>query len=126
MKPRRLAIIAALLVMFGTDRALADDAQPPSVTQPLPNPHVRLSEGGELTTPDGQRYYLPLGTHILDGTSWQKLDDEVKRLQEQETRLKAENKSLKGALSSWTPGWGTLIVFTGLALATGTVVYFAN
>lgn len=122
MKPRRLAILAALLVLFSTDRVFADDAP----LQTLPSPHVRLPQGGELIVPEDRHYFLPLGTHIIDNLGWQDLDNEVKRLQDSETRLKAENKSLKSALSSWSPGWGSLILLTGLAIATGTVVYYVN
>ena len=123
MKSRRLALIVGLMILLAGNRALAD-----AEVRPLPSPHVQLTTGdGTLVAPDGQRYFLPLGTHILDGTSWQKLDEETHRLQDQETRLRAENESLKKSANSWwTPGWGTLLVLGGLAVATGTVVYFTN
>lgn len=123
MKNRRVAFLIGLMIMLTSGRLLADDE-----VKPLPSPHVKLTTGdGTLVAPDGQKYFLPLGTHILDGTSWQKLDDETHRLQDQETRLKTENESLKKSMNSWwEPGWGTVVVLTGLAIATGTVVYFTN
>lgn len=114
-----LALIFGMSVLLASQNVFAD--------VPLPTGHVTLSSGdGELIAPNGQRYYLPMGTHILDGTSWQKLDTEVKRLQDEVTRKDAENKSLRNALSSWTPGWGTLVVLTGLALAVGGTAYYLN
>lgn len=120
MKPsRKLAVSVGLAVLLTTGRVIADDAQP------LPSPHVRLTSGpGELKAPDGQRYFLPVGTHILDGTSFENLEKETKRLQESEVRLTAENKSLKNDSG---PGWGTLLIVALSSAALGlTVAHFAQ
>jgi hypothetical protein len=51
----------------------------------------------------------------LDEERWSLLDAEVRRLQTAETRLTAENQSMRKSLAGWTPGWKTL----ALALASG-------
>lgn len=114
MKPKRLALVVALFVFLVGGRAFADEVKP------LPEGHVRLTTGnGELIAPNGDRYFLPVGTHILDGTSWENLDGEHRRLQEQETRLKAENRSLRNSANEWSPGWRTVVFITAGALAIG-------
>lgn len=119
MKPKAIALLVGVAVFLGSSVASAD--------VDLPSGHVRLTTGpGELIAPNGQRYYLPVGTHILDGTTYQKLDDTIKTTQDDNTRLKAENDSLKKSLSSWTPGWGTLIVLTTLTIAVGGTAYYLD
>lgn len=118
MKPKLLAFIFGLAIVLFSSGASAE---------PLPNGHIRLITGsGELIGPDGKRYFLPVGTHILDGTSWDKLDQDVKETKNLVTRYKAENESLKRSLTAWQPGWGTLIVMTSLALAIGGTAYYLN
>lgn len=129
--PKRIALILGIALFLTGGRAFADDTQPlpsppnvGSTNQPLPSPHVRMTNDGELTT-NGKRYFLPLGTHILDGTSFENLEKEVRRLQTQEVRLTAENKSLRD--DSGGPGWGTVLVVAMGAVALGfTVNHFAQ
>lgn len=116
--PRRitLAAVVAAVVVSAPSVAHGDDA--PANVEQLPSPHVVLDSGtGVLEAPNGRSYFLPVGTHILDGLKWQSVDDELRRLQEAEVRLRAENESLRETASSWQPGWkvllGTLVV--GLA-----------
>lgn len=63
---------------------------------------VRLSEG----------YYF-------DEPTYDRLDAEVKRLQDAETRLRAENDSLRKSAQAWQPGWLTVVTaaVTGAVLA---------
>jgi hypothetical protein len=65
---------------------------------------------GQLLVPSISRLFdLPVGTHVLEPPAWDKLDAETRRLQDAETRLTAENKSLRSqAGNGWRPGWKTL------------------
>lgn len=123
MKPKRIAILVMLLVLLGSSEASADE-----VVQPLPSPHTVVTSGDAvITTVDQKKFLLPVGSHILDGTSYDKLDEKLKEQENLATRYKAENESLKKSLNSWwEPGWGTLIVVTTLAVVGGGVVYFTN
>lgn len=101
----------------------------PSTTAPLTGPlvpgsgylhlrsaaHVKTAGGSELDVAPG--YYL-------DDPTWTKLDAEFKRLQDTETRLTTENKSLKTSMKGWEPGWRTLALT--LAVGMGTGVYMAE
>lgn len=119
MTPRRLAVCIIIALTLWSEQVFAD--------VPLPNGHVTLTTGeGLLVAPNGTRYTLPVGTHILDGTSWQNLDLEVKRLQDVETRLTAENKSLKGSAQRDAPGWGTAAVLLTLAIIAGGTFHALN
>jgi hypothetical protein len=120
MTPRRLAVCIVVALMLLSDNVLAD--------APLPNGHVTLKTGeGQLVAPNGTTYTLPVGSHILDGTTWEKLDVEVRRLQDKETRLDAENKSLKDSLQA-TPkmGWTAAFLLVGFMTVTGGVAYMIS
>jgi hypothetical protein len=71
---------------------------------------VHTDGGNDLRLPPG--YYL-------DEPNWNKLDLEVRRLQDQETRLTAENHSLRTSLGGWQPGWKTLSGALLLGIAAG-------
>lgn len=115
---RKLTVGAALGIFLLLAPSAA--AQPPSL---MPSPHLRLSADSTLATPTGS-YLLPMGAHILDEPSWWKLDAEVRRLQDAETRLAAENTSLRKGSDSWRPGWktiaGTLLVGVSVGFYVGT------
>lgn len=117
MKPKLIALLFGLGIVLFSSEAFAND--------PLPTGHVELKTGpGQLVAPGGKTYYLPVGTHILDGTAWQKLDDDTKTTHDQVTRLNAENQSLKKSLE--TPGWGTLVLgIIGIAVS-GVVFYYTH
>lgn len=76
----------------------------------------------QLTTESGLHLSLPPG-YFLDEPTHDKLDTEVKRLQDQETRLVAENQSLKKSLSSWQPGWVTIVSFLAAGIAGGVYLH---
>jgi hypothetical protein len=61
--------------------------------------------------------------YFLDESTFSKLDAEMKRLQDAETRLKTENMSLKSSAYSWDPGpivvASTFLVGVALGLYVG-------
>lgn len=68
--------------------------------------------------PSTQCREVPPG-HFVDTGSWDKLDAELRRSQNAETGLRAENKSLRTAVSGWTPGWKTITAALVVGLAGG-------
>ncbi len=62
-------------------------------------PPLHFTTPSKVITQKGTNLDLPPG-YYLSEPQWDKLDLEVKRLQTQETRLKAENKSLKSSSSN--------------------------
>ena len=60
----------------------------------------------------------------LPEPDWDKLDLEVHRLQTAETRLTAENRSLRASADSWRPGWK--ILASALAIGLGGGYYLAT
>ena len=126
-----MATAAALGVLLLSSGAAAEPPTPEPCAEgssvcPLPRAHVVLTRHPGLlglgSTIDGvelTHYSLPLGTHILAPPAWSKLDAEMRRLQDAETRLTAENQSLRTqAGSGWRPGWKllatTLVIGTAL------------
>jgi hypothetical protein len=83
-----LAMLAGLIVLFFGRFALADDAP---ATLPAP---VRFQSASTCTTDAGNSRTLPPGTFFAEPT-FDALDTEIRRLQEAETRLTAENEALK-------------------------------
>lgn len=73
-----------------------------AVAEPL-----HLKTPSNVITDGGTSLRLPPG-YFLEEPSWERLDLEVRRLQDRETRLSAENASLRASASGWTPGWKTL------------------
>lgn len=80
---------------------------------------LRLHSASSMKTDGGVDLRLPPG-YFLTEPDWDKLDKEVRRLQDAETRLSAENKSMRKSLDSG-PGWGTLVI-TITALSLGVVI----
>ena len=117
---RRLVLTCALVI--GTcASAHADTLVPESA-------HVRTREGTRLCAyaresdaaenATGVRCReLPPGRFLAEPT-WARLDDEVRRLQDAEVRLTAENASLRKDAAGWRPGWKSLAsaVLVGVAL----------
>ncbi len=81
MKNRRLCVAAALLTVFAAREASGGDI-------------YHFVRPSKLVTEKGAELRLPPG-YFLDEKSWQERDLEMRRLQEQETRLGAENRSLR-------------------------------
>ena len=114
---RRLAIclFVALAVLLAGPRALADAPVEPEVTvteiplEPMPD-YAIITHGGELWVPSiARRFDVPAGTRVLTQPSWDKLEVELRRLQDEETRRLAENKYLRDQASKWRPGWKTIL-----------------
>lgn len=113
----RTLTIAFLVAL--TSKAFGDPLTPspdPAPPKPLTS-YLHLRTPAHVLTDGGADLRLPPG-YYLDEPTWGKLDTEVRRLQDSETRLNAENKSLKTSLSGWQPGWWTLAgaVAGGLAI----------
>ena len=102
-------LLASASVAYGDDPAPSAPSTATGVLHLHSDSHVVTKGGSELDLPPG--YFVP-------EPDWDKLDAETKRLQDQEVRLTAENKSLKDATSGWQPGWRTLAItlVTGIAL----------
>lgn len=116
----RKALIAFIVVSAFAGKAVADDgagsgsAQTITLAAPL-DLHMRTAS--HVVTDGGADVRLPPGW-FLDEASYAALDTETKRLQDAETRLTAENGSLKQSLSGWQPGWYTMasVLLGGLVL----------
>lgn len=65
-----------------------------------------IKSPSQIETEKGSKLSLPPG-YFLDEKTWQERDLEMKRLQEQETRLKAENASLKKSAAEDYPWLAT-------------------
>lgn len=102
-----------LIGLLLSSRAAAD----PSLAPPFAHLHSpRLACLGTLETPTD---CIELSTgYFMDEPTYSKLDVEMKRLQDAETRLKAENMSLKQSAAGWQPGPLTLATafLAGVAL----------
>jgi len=124
---RRRHLIAVTVVMALAARAAADpqptsapdpcEADAGPVTPPLDKP-VHLSTPSLVATDGGSDLHLPPGYYLAEPL-YKQWDAETKRLQTAETRLTAENKSLRASASSWQPGWYTLAVTLASGAALG-------
>lgn len=112
----RLAVIT-LLVLLASRDAAGEPA--PSIAE------TKVQTIGErkLCMPDMvQCLTLPPG-RFVDEDTWQRIDRETKRLQTAETRLDAENKSLRASAAGWQPGWKTLLSVAVLGAVGGAAAY---
>jgi hypothetical protein len=82
---RRRLVLGMVLMTALTAREAAGDI-------------YHLKSPSQLETEKGSKLKLPPG-YFLDEVTWQERDAALKRLQEQETRLKAENVSLRKSAS---------------------------
>lgn len=133
MSPRsKLALASALAVtLLGVEAAgepigAAPTLEASPVENAPPPPvviggagYLRLRSWSHVQTDGGSDLRVPPG-YFMDEENYNKLDLEVRRLQELETRLTAENRSLRESVSGWQPGWKTL----ALTLAVGVVAGF--
>ena len=86
MRTRRVAVVAALVTVLAAREAAGDI--------------YHLKSPSTVETEKGSKLKLPPG-YFLDERSWQERDLEMRRLQMQETRLKAENKSLRESVTEY-------------------------
>ncbi len=96
--------MVAGLILATAPAAVAD---PTNADRPY---HIKTDGGSHVDLPPG---------YFLDESAWQMLDDEVRRLQERETRLAAENDTLRKEATNAPPIglWAT--VAAGIALLVG-------
>jgi hypothetical protein len=104
----RKAVIAAIVVALASRSAAGD-------------PVIHLKTPSTVHTDGGADLKLPPGYFLEQNLYWE-LDDEFKRLQTQETRLKAENKSLRESSSEYPWAATGLVGAFGIALG----IFFAT
>jgi hypothetical protein len=112
VKRRAIVAGAVLGLCVAVPTAAADDDAP-----------IHLTAGATCRTPAGVDLDLPPG-YYLSEPKWDALDLEVRRLQDTETRLSAENLSLRASANAWRPGWRSIA--TALAVGLGAGVYLAR
>jgi hypothetical protein len=83
---------------------------------------THLQSSSTVHTDGGVDLRLPPG-YFLPEPDWSKLDVEMRRLQDQETRLNAQNQALRSDLEHWQPGWVTLV---GAAVLGGALGWYAH
>ena len=108
----KVGIATTALVVLLATRVAAD---------PTPAEPLHLKTPSSVQTDGGTSLRLPPG-YFLEEPVWNQLDAELKRLQERETRLDAENKSLRASAKEVSFGW---YVLGGVAVAcfAGGVIY---
>lgn len=103
--PRFAAAVAACALLLLGTRAAADPG--PTAEPVVETETLHLTGGGTVDTPGGSHLILPPGYYVPE-PEWDTLDAEVRRLQDQETRLTAErDEALRIARDSGGgfPGW---------------------
>lgn len=124
---RRLITITCVALLAGPVPAAAGDTAPlvPAAAAD-PVPPVAAPSFAHLNSPrtactlKGPVSCVVLAPgYYLDEAAWAARETELKRSQDAETRLTAENRSLRGTLASWHPGWMTLVVTLAGSIALG-------
>ncbi len=117
---RYLGVAVLSMAIVGATGA-ADTVPPPDPAGAFVHLHSpRLACLGSQSEPAGC-VRLSAG-YFMDEPTYAKLDLSVKALQDDKTRLEAENASLRKTVSTWQPGWKSLLVTTLTALALGAYV----
>lgn len=111
---RRAFAIAAVIVL--TSPEANGDVYVPRLGEIL---HLQSSTTGR--TDGGTDLRLPPG-YFLDEPTFQAKDVEMRRLQEAETRLKAENDSFRKTQKEWQPGWKLMMSALVIGIAGGVYV----
>lgn len=115
----RLTATAALTVLLASAEVAAAEPAPSPVLVQTVEPRLLCVPPMPSTT----CRELPPGRFVDAGT-WARIDAEHRRLQDSETRLIAENRSLRASADEWRPGWKTLA--TALAVGIGVGWYAAS
>lgn len=122
MTRKVVALLVGLFVLIVSTDALAEpDAGPDGGAEMDAGPPTDVSTHVltpfEVTTDaGGHRRFAP--SWIVPEPVWSKIDVELKRLQTTETRLGAENASLRASAGAGGFGWGTAAAVAA-ALAAG-------
>jgi hypothetical protein len=105
---RKGCAVAAAIVTVLASRAAAD-------------PILHFKSPSTVTTQKGSVLTLPPG-YFLDEPTWKDKDAEMRRLQDAETRYKAENDSLrKSAAKQWFD-WKVVVAAAAAGFAAGGVI----
>ena len=105
---RIILVIALLLASLGHADPLCDSTC------------LHHKKPAKLTTESGNVFDLPPG-YTIPEEKYNSLDAELKRLQDTETRLTAENTSLRKSARS-SVGWVGVVSAIGLGLTVGVLV----
>lgn len=105
------AIIAAILVIATVANA-----------DPAPPVNLHMRSPSRVVTDGGTELRLPAG-YFVDEATHDKLDNELRRLQAAETKLNAENSTLRADMAGWQPGPYTLAITFVVGLAAGMYLY---
>lgn len=110
MTRRQRLVGATLAVILVVAPQAAADPAPTTGASHIASPSTVKTDGGtDLRLPPG---------YFLDEPTYSRLDVEMRRLQDAETNLTAQNKALRTDVSGFQPGWKTLAI----TLASGIVL----
>lgn len=56
---------------------------------------------------------------FVDEETWSQLDEALRGAEDEATRLRAENASLRESAGAWQPGWATVLTVLAAGLAGG-------
>lgn len=90
---KALALLIGLLVLLTAAGEAAGDTP------------IRLVRGAVCSTPGGATLTLDVGSVVLEPDHWVALDEALKKSQDAETRLVAENQALREAVEHPSIGW---------------------
>lgn len=99
MRRRPLTCLIVLVVLLASSTVTADTLGigVRHIQTPAPRKLCKLDEPPTCIVLQPGRF--------LDETAWGELDMEVRRLQDLETRLTAENAFMRKTVHGWVPGW---------------------
>lgn len=107
----RIVLTALIVIALTTSSVRADGP----VTAPEPVSPTRLRSAATVETDGGTRLRLSPGFVLVPPDKWEAMDLQVQGLENDRTRLTAENESLKTSLRQSRPPW----LWIGTALAAG-------
>ena len=97
MSHPRLRTAVAAVVLLAAREAAAD---PP----PAPDAPLHLRSSSSIVTEGGSHLDVPPGYYLTE-PQWDALDFEIRALQDERTRLRAENTSLRESAGTGAPWW---------------------
>ena len=105
---RRRVALAVAVVTALSSRAVAE-------------PPVHLKTPSTVVTDGGSKIRLPAG-YFLDEATWQQRDVDMKKAQEDATRFRAENVSLRKSAEEYPFNWKALGCALAIGVASGLVI----
>lgn len=109
--------VAVILVVLALGSRVCADPLPPEETAP----YLHLHTPSTVVTDGGAHLRLPPG-YFQTEPEHDRVDAEMHRLQDQETRLTEQNRVMREETSGWTPGWKSLLAATVTGIALGVYV----